>query len=405
MIIPSPEELLEQYERIEQLCAKGPDGPGRAMLLGWDLEYTSPTALLVFIDQILFRGLNDFVPENERPVIVDCGANIGYTALHYKRLFPGARVIALEPDPRFLPLLQANLQRNGAADVRVVPAAAWINDGEAPWVMERKDGSHLGWDTQEARTTVVPTVDLRTFLADPVDFLKLDIEGAEFEVVPHLAPVLHRVHSLVIECHVTDQTKYSGLARVMETLTASGFQISVNSFGPWRDLVRRHVVEPPYSEQYVAVYGWRGDRPPPSTEQTFLPYVGITHFRDVRRSTRVVDVDRHSSDVGRTVLGLLAGRRPRTVHRIAMPVAREGGYCWSCQLPAGVPSGDSLESQSAMTLLLEDERALGPGHALHDHVQQKGGGLYLHWNRQLYFSASDNSDPNTNGRVYTIVVW
>ena len=399
---PGADELLREYERLEQLCAAGADGPGRMATLGWDLEYTSPTALLSFLDQILFRGMNDFITDAAAPVIVDCGANIGYTALHYKRQFPSARIIAFEPDPQFLPLLQVNLQRNGASDVQVVPAAAWIRDGEARWVMEGKDGSRLAQNEEAPRTTV-RTVDLSAFLADPVDLLKLDIEGAEFEVVPHLAPVLHRVQNVVVECHITDQANYAGLARIMTSLGEAGFQISVNSYGPWRDLIRRHTPEPLHADQYLVVYGWRGHRPAASTDQTFLPYVGLTHFRELQRAGRVTGIDRHHADVGRAIATLLAGSAPSAVHRLGTPVRHERGHCWYYPLPDAVPPGDSSASATAVTLVLENERALGPGHAPHDEVRRTGGGLYSHWNRQLYFSTSDNSDPNTNGRVYTVV--
>src|SRR5688572_28284923 len=119
--LPPAEDLLQEYDRLEQLCTARPHGPGRMTTLGWDLEYTSPTALLTFIDQILFRRMNDFAADSDSPVIIDCGANIGYTALHYKRCYPGAQIIAFEPDPQFLPLLRANLERNGAGDVEVIP--------------------------------------------------------------------------------------------------------------------------------------------------------------------------------------------------------------------------------------------------------------------------------------------
>jgi FkbM family methyltransferase len=396
-------ELLQEYERLERLCADGPDGPGRTATLGWDLEYTSPTALLSFVDQILFRGLNDFATDAIAPVIVDCGANIGYTALHYKRRYPSARIISFEPDPEFLPLLQVNLQRNGASDVQVVPAAAWIRDGEALWVMEGKDGSRLADAPSGQRTTTVRTVDLRTFLADPVDLLKLDIEGAEFEVVPHLRPVLHRVQNVVIECHINNQSHYAGLALIMTSLAEAGFQISVNTYGSWRDLIRRPVPQPLHAEQYLVVYGWRGHRPPPSTEETLLPYVGLTHYRQLQRAARVAGVEQHLHDVGRTIAGLLAGRTPTTLHRICTPVRRERGHCWYYLLPESVPAGDSSDSPSATTVVMEDDRVLGPGHAAHDDVRITGGGLYSHWNRQLYFSTSDNSDPNKNGRAYTII--
>ena len=52
-------------------------------------------------------------------------------------------------------------------------------------------------------------------------------------------------------------------------------------------------------------------------------------------------------------------------------------------------------------MLYEDGRILGLAHSLHDHIAKYGGGRFSHWGEYIYFSASDSSDPNTNGRSYT----
>jgi MoaA/NifB/PqqE/SkfB family radical SAM enzyme len=52
--------------------------------------------------------------------------------------------------------------------------------------------------------------------------------------------------------------------------------------------------------------------------------------------------------------------------------------------------------------LFEDEYPLGPAHATHQDVRTVGGGRYSHWHGRLWFSSSDNSDPRSNGRRYSI---
>jgi FkbM family methyltransferase len=394
-----PDLLLSEYERFETMCVLDETGRGRATVLGWDLEYPAATSMLSFIDQILFRRMNDFPAATDAPVILDCGANIGYTALHYKRCYPKARITAFEPDPQFLPLLRRNLARNEATDVDVVPAAAWLANGTASWIMEARDGSRLGDSPTGQRSTIVPTVDLRRYLRQDIDLLKLDIEGAEFDVVPHLASSLDRVGNVIVECHITDQSKYDGLGRLMTTLSTAGFRISINSWGPWRDLTRRHLVDALHAEQYLTVYGWRGDESARSTEATHLPYVGLSQYR---HAAGLQGVRRHHEDVGRLVGELLQGSSA-TVHRIKGGFRKERGRCWYYRLPATFPSGDSNATGEASTLVLENQRALGPGHAAHDDIRVKGGGLYSHWGSSLYLSTTDDSDPNTNGRVYTVV--
>jgi hypothetical protein len=74
---------------------------------------------------------------------------------------------------------------------------------------------------------------------------------------------------------------------------------------------------------------------------------------------------------------------------------------------AGVAS-DSLSFPWQSTLqLYEDGKELGPVHSLHDDIRNIGGGRYSHWgnalgNGYIIFSTSDNTDPRSNGRTYSI---
>ena len=77
----------------------------------------------------------------------------------------------------------------------------------------------------------------------------------------------------------------------------------------------------------------------------------------------------------------------------------ESGDCFLAKLPEGLLS--DRDSVSALRVF-EDGRELGPAHAAHSDIRQHGGGRYSHWGDQLYFSASDNSDPRTNGRRYSV---
>jgi FkbM family methyltransferase len=387
------EDLAREYARLAALAAAAP-GAGQTRTLGWDLEYTSADSLLAFVDQILYRRLNDFLPDGDSPVILDCGANIGYTSLHYRRLYPEARITAFEPDPQFVPLLRRNLDRNGAGDVAVVAAAAWTADGFAPWIMEGKDGSRLATATT-ATTVQVPTVDLARYLSGEIDLLKLDVEGAEFAIVPHLARHLDRVKNILVECHLTGPASYEGLSRLLATLTGAGFTISLNSYGPWRDLTRRQVPAPLHAEQYMIAAGWRTESPLVSHVPTYAPYAGVAHE---------IERQRQADLVTRVVAGVAQNPEHWAVHRMIGRFKHQDGRCFLWRCPAEVALGDSPGATGASTLVLEDDRLLGPAQAIHDDIRSEGGGRYSHWRSEIYFSTSDGSDPNTNGRRYTAVL-
>ncbi|MBN1670204.1 MAG: glycoside hydrolase family 127 protein [Kiritimatiellae bacterium] len=81
---------------------------------------------------------------------------------------------------------------------------------------------------------------------------------------------------------------------------------------------------------------------------------------------------------------------------------RPNGFCYTATLKHGAPCDKNAKSK---LILLEDGKPLGPAHAAHAEIRAKGMGRYSHWGaRTVYFSASDNSDPHTNGREYKAVL-
>jgi hypothetical protein len=96
---------------------------------------------------------------------------------------------------------------------------------------------------------------------------------------------------------------------------------------------------------------------------------------------------------------------------LTAPFKRELGHCWTLMLSnlpqaemlADLADGPSASSRSP-AWLHEDGVPLGPAHALHTAIRDTGAGLFSHWQDTLYFSTSDGSDPNHNGRRYEIVL-
>ena len=77
----------------------------------------------------------------------------------------------------------------------------------------------------------------------------------------------------------------------------------------------------------------------------------------------------------------------------------EEGYCWLAPIPEALLS----DKEAASSLqLFEDGRPLGPAHSAHADIRLLGRGRFSHWGPAVYFSTSDNSNPSTNGRRYSI---
>jgi len=88
---------------------------------------------------------------------------------------------------------------------------------------------------------------------------------------------------------------------------------------------------------------------------------------------------------------------------VARAIHETGNAYWVAQ-DFGI-TGDSSQALSASTLrIFENGKELGPAHTPHATIRQLGGGRFSHWGNELYFSASDNTNPLTNGRTYTYAV-
>jgi FkbM family methyltransferase len=143
-------------------------------------------------------------------VIMDLGANVGYSSAYFLNCFPQSRVLAVEPDDRNLEVCRQNL-RPYAERAVILPGAAWsyctalslscgsFRDGRewATQVVPRQEHDNRpevqGWD--------IPTL-IEASGSSEVDLLKVDIEGAERQLFSENAESwLPKVRNICIELH------------------------------------------------------------------------------------------------------------------------------------------------------------------------------------------------------------
>jgi hypothetical protein len=86
------------------------------------------------------------------------------------------------------------------------------------------------------------------------------------------------------------------------------------------------------------------------------------------------------------------------------PFSKQGTLSFFAIVPSLSGSSDTPDSPNRSPYLLcEDSRLLGPAHSQHGDIAAKGGGRFSHTGSGFYFSSSDNSDPNGNGRHYSAI--
>lgn len=132
-------------------------------------------------------------------LIIDAGAYIGDTSAYFLSRFPGAKVIALEPNTESF--LQADLNLRPYGDrVTLVCAALWDSIGMIDFGGEQTS-ARVGGGGAEVRTITIPAL-LSKFENAEIDILKMDIEGAELVVLRSaVGNWLNNVRLLLLETH------------------------------------------------------------------------------------------------------------------------------------------------------------------------------------------------------------
>lgn len=156
------------------------------------------------------RHLPPELPDRSEPkVIWDLGSNIGLTVAHVASLYPDASVVGVELDESNVRLCERNI---GPWSERctVLQGAVWPTDGEVHYEVElgHEHGLRASSDPRldGSMGASAPAYSLNTLLrehaaANGVDYVKMDIEGAEREVLRRNTEWARRVRVIKVEVH------------------------------------------------------------------------------------------------------------------------------------------------------------------------------------------------------------
>lgn len=134
--------------------------------------------------------------------IVDVGANIGDFSIQVAKLCPAGLIYAIEPVSGNIECIQRQIELNKTENVIVIPFALGAQEGEAPIHLAGGDSSFY-WGS--AGTEMVKVTTLQALMAaqgiERIDLLKIDCEGAEWDILPAAECVLPRVRAICMEYH------------------------------------------------------------------------------------------------------------------------------------------------------------------------------------------------------------
>jgi FkbM family methyltransferase len=232
--------VLREYARLTLKTAfsGSPAQPGTERVMRYSVRHFGLGSLQFLFREIFVRNEYFFAAASERPLVFDCGANIGLATLFFKWVYPECEIHAFEPDPDTFRALQDNVARNGLTDVHLFNVALTGSRGRLElFVPGGSAGSPLtstlsGRNLESVRRVVVDGVPLSSHIgAREIDFLKMDVEGAEEPVLRELANTgkLRSIKELAVEYHHNIKGIVGSCGSFLQLLYDCGYQYQLDA--------------------------------------------------------------------------------------------------------------------------------------------------------------------------------
>ncbi|MEO8855235.1 MAG: FkbM family methyltransferase [Ginsengibacter sp.] len=173
----------------------------------------------IFIDHIY----NQQLPANA--YIIDCGAHIGLSVIYLKSICLSAHIVCFEPDAKNFELLEKNIDSHKLKNIEAKNEAVWFENTSLNFIQDGNMGSKIG-EAKSSHNVTVKATRLKDYLDKKVDFLKLDIEGAEYKVLKDISGSLVNVNKMFIEYHGTFDEN-NELLEIFEIVTKAGFKFYI----------------------------------------------------------------------------------------------------------------------------------------------------------------------------------
>jgi len=222
--------------RIKRRLARAKGEECEVDLLGYEVSGFSYSALDFLFREVFLSGEYFFETSSTKPVILDCGANIGMSVLYFKYLFPDATIVAFEPNPNTFRLLKQNVAANGLRDVELHEIAATDREGEISFFVSSDPGTLVG----STRSDRGGNVELKTQAGrlskyiqaqQKIDLIKIDVEGSELNIVNELieSSTLRKAEQYIIEYHHRINNDPSRLADFLKQFEMNGYDYNLKA--------------------------------------------------------------------------------------------------------------------------------------------------------------------------------
>jgi len=213
-----------------------------AQCLNYTVRITDGANFYIQYKDEFIQRIYHFEARRPDPLIIDGGSNMGMSILYFKHRYPKARIIGFEPDPAIFQLLQENVSRNQLENIQLIEAGLGEKSGTTTFIADGTAGGQL--QAGEKKGTISVRVEaLSKYLNEPVDFLKMNIEGQELPVLQEIeaSGKLRLVREMVFEYHGWPNGEQR-LGEILTLLDRNGFRYLLHDF----DAESCHATKPPF---------------------------------------------------------------------------------------------------------------------------------------------------------------
>jgi FkbM family methyltransferase len=339
----------EALANVKSAAAHGRFGFWKIKLRGQTVYCRDLLSFYMAAKDIFLHRIYDFKTQRSQPVLIDGGGHIGLFTLFAKAQYPGAHVTVFEPDPEALRLLRYNLAVNRLDQVTVVPAGLYKQSGHISFGADHSDGGSI---YATGKTHTIPVVRLSDYISGPVDFLKLNIEGAELDVLREAEAALSHVDQLVLEYHGFPEL-CQPLHEILALLDRAGFRYLLHDF----DAQTNPATKPPFHLEkedrfFLLIYARRLF---PARAAHSAPATPALEFQRLEPVSRHFGFDRGNPIDRFYIEAFLEKQRPWIRGR----VLEIGGNDYTRQFGVSVTRSDVLNAVSSPVATIVGDLATG----------------------------------------------
>jgi FkbM family methyltransferase len=177
--------------------------------------------------KIVLSLYNNNFCKNEECIIIDAGANVGYTALYFLDQLPEAKIFGIEPSPTNMSFYRKNISLNNYNNQVVFYENALAEVENKSFIIDNsfRDGKDWSTATQESPNGTVNGITINEIiknnLINKVSILKIDIEGAERFIFNNNSDLSFLEITEIIAIEIHDE--YEVRSQIYKILSNFGF--------------------------------------------------------------------------------------------------------------------------------------------------------------------------------------